>query len=299
MLKDQAAGLRAMKSQFKQTVASPKKTPDSETGADNLVRVIAVASGKGGVGKTNVSVNLGVALSKLGQKVMLMDADFSLANVDIMLGLNTPFNLSHVINGEKTLRDILQSGPSGLKIIPASSGVKRLANLSPQENMGLLREFERLGSDMDILIIDTAAGIADSVVTFCQAANDVLVVVCDEPASITDAYALVKVLSKDYQVQDFKLVVNMSRSPAQSKRLYEKFSRVCQQYLGVSITFFGAIPFDHDLRSAVQKQSPVILSFPESAAAKSFRAMAAGLTNKSAHKSTHYFGQFVRNMLKL
>lgn len=300
MLNDQAAGLRAMKGQFKQTVSSASAAPmsNADTQADTQVRVIAIASGKGGVGKTNVSVNLGVALSKLGQKVMIMDADFSLANVDIMLGLNTPFNLSHVINGQKNLREIVQEGPAGLKIIPASSGVKRLANLSPQENMSLLKAFERLGAEMDILIVDTAAGIADSVVTFCQAAQDVLIVVCDEPASITDAYALVKVLSRDYGVKDFKLVVNMSRSPAHSQRLYEKFAGVCQQYLQVSVSLFGAIPFDQDLRTAVQKQVPVVLSFPASHAAKAFGNMAQNLHGISNKSESGYFGKFVRSILK-
>jgi flagellar biosynthesis protein FlhG len=300
VLNDQAAGLRAMKGQFKQTVSSASDASLSKTATnlDTQVRVIAIASGKGGVGKTNVSVNLGVALSKLGQKVMIMDADFSLANVDIMLGLNTPFNLSHVINGQKNLREIVQEGPAGLKIIPASSGVKRLANLSPQENMSLLKAFERLGAEMDILIVDTAAGIADSVVTFCQAAQDVLIVVCDEPASITDAYALVKVLSRDYGVKDFKLVVNMSRSPAHSQRLYEKFAGVCQQYLQVSVTLFGAIPFDQDLRTAVQRQVPVVLSFPASHAAKAFANMAQNLHGISNKSESGYFGKFVRSILK-
>lgn len=300
VLNDQAAGLRAMKGQFKQTVpdTSQLNLSTPELDQDHRVRVLAIASGKGGVGKTNVSVNLGVALSKLGHQVMIMDADFSLANVDIMLGLNTPFNLSHVINGQKTLKEIVQPGPAGLKIIPASSGVKRLANLSPQENLGLLKEFERLGADMDVLIIDTAAGIADSVVTFCQAAQDVLVVVCDEPASITDAYALVKVLSRDYGVKDFKLVVNMSRSPAHSQRLFEKFSSVCKQYLQVSVSLFGAIPFDQDLRTAVQKQIPVVLSFPTSHAAKAFGNMAQKLHDKSDESQVGYFGKFVRSFLK-
>ncbi|AHF01563.1 cobyrinic acid a,c-diamide synthase [Thiomicrospira aerophila AL3] len=299
MHNDQAAGLRAMKGQIKQKVSASAPVLSDESSNDNRVRVIAVASGKGGVGKTNVSVNLGVALSKMGQKVMVMDADFSLANVDIMLGLNTPFNLSHVINGQKTLREIIQDGPAGLKIIPASSGVKRLANLSPQENLGLLKEFERLGTDMDLLIVDTAAGIADSVVTFCQAADDVLIVVCDEPASITDAYALVKVLSRDYSVKNFKLVVNMSRSPAHSNRLYEKFSSVCTQYLKVSISLFGSIPFDQDLRSAVQKQVPVVISYPSSHAAKAFDKMAQNLHASANSDSAGYFGQFVRNFLRM
>ncbi|VAW81634.1 Flagellar synthesis regulator FleN, partial [hydrothermal vent metagenome] len=167
---DQAAGLRRM--------AQP-----------NPVRAIAVTSGKGGVGKTNVSVNLSVALAERGRKVMLMDADLGLANVDVLLGLHPNGNLSHVIDGQRTLEEIIVRGPSNIMVVPAASGVKRLAELSTMENAGLIRAFSELNHDVDILIIDTAAGINESVTSFSRAAQEVVVVVCDEPASMTDAYA--------------------------------------------------------------------------------------------------------------
>lgn len=264
MLNDQAAGLRAMHANSTQTTdAQPQP-----------VRVIAVASGKGGVGKTNASVNLGISLSKLGHRVLLMDADMGLANVDIMLGLQTKYNLSHVLDGEKTLQEVIVEGPSGLKIIPAASGVRRMAQLSAMENAGIINAFTELNGDLDVLLIDTAAGIADSVVSFCRAAQEVVVVVTDEPASITDAYALIKVLSKDYQLTKFRLLANMSRTPAHGRQLYEKLAKVCEQFLDVSIDYLGTVPFDHDLREAVQKQIPVTLYRPNSEAAKSFRGMA-------------------------
>jgi flagellar biosynthesis protein FlhG len=267
MLNDQAAGLRAMRS---------GQTQQSQTGQGNPkpVRVIAVASGKGGVGKTNVSVNLGVSLSKLGKRVLLMDADMGLANVDIMLGLQTPYNLAHVLDGTKTLKEVIVEGPSGLKIIPAASGVKRMAQLTAMENAGIINAFSELNGELDVLIIDTAAGIADSVVSFCRAAQDVLVVVTDEPASITDAYALIKVLSRDYQVTRFRLLANMVRSEQHGRQLYDKFSRVCEQFLDVSLDYLGSVPYDNDLRDSVQKQVPVLLNKPNSAAAKSFKEMA-------------------------
>ncbi|MEA3406350.1 MAG: MinD/ParA family protein [Pseudomonadota bacterium] len=265
MLNDQAAGLRAMQSNH--------VTTDQPAGG-KPVRVIAVASGKGGVGKTNVSVNLGISLSKLGNRVLLMDADMGLANVDVMLGLQTQYNLSHVLDGEKTLQEIIVEGPAGLKIIPAASGVKRMAQLSAMENAGIINAFSELSSELDVLLIDTAAGIADSVVSFCRAAQEVVVVVTDEPASITDAYALIKVLSRDYQVSRIRLLANMSRSEQHGRQLYNKLSRVCEQFLDVSIDYLGTVPFDHDLREAVQKQSPVTVSYPNSAAAKSFKEMA-------------------------
>ncbi|WP_321324262.1 MinD/ParA family protein [Thiomicrorhabdus sp.] len=286
MLNDQAAGLRAMQTN--------KTTSSSET---QPVRVIAVASGKGGVGKTNVSVNLGISLSKLGHRVLLMDADMGLANVDIMLGLQTKYNLSHVLDGEKTLQEVIVEGPGGLKIIPAASGVRRMAQLSALENAGIINAFSELSGDIDILLVDTAAGIADSVVSFCRAAQEVVVVVTDEPASITDAYALVKVLSRDYQLTQFRLLANMSRTPGHGRQLYEKFAKVCEQFLDVSIDFLGSVPFDHDLREAVQKQVPVTVYRPNSIASKSFNDMAKQVERWPIPRGvTGYLQFFVENL---
>ncbi|MBE0493861.1 MAG: MinD/ParA family protein [Thiomicrospira sp.] len=295
MHNDQAAGLRAMRRspQTSRANLAQQKTTQKP------VRVITVASGKGGVGKTNLSVNLAISLSKLGGRVLLMDADMSLANVDIMLGLQTKYNLSHVLDGQKTLREVIVDGPGGIRIIPAASGVKRMAQLSALENAGIINAFAELSDELDVLIVDTAAGIADSVVSYCRAAQEVIVVVCDEPASITDAYALIKVLSRDYQVTRFRLVANMSRSPAHSQRLYEKFSRVCEQFLQVHIDYFGTVPFDQALRDAVQKQVPVTLNQPMSPSAKAFRDMAKKLqTWPVPSDATGYLQFFVESLFK-
>jgi len=287
MHNDQAAGLRAMHS----------NTQSSQEQAQHPVRVIAVASGKGGVGKTNVSVNLGIALSKQGNRVLLMDADMGLANVDIMLGLQTQYNLSHVLDGEKTLQDVIVEGPGGLKVIPAASGVRRMAQLSALENAGIINAFSELNGELDVLIIDTAAGIADSVISFCRASQEVVVVVTDEPASITDAYALVKVLSRDYQLSQFRLLANMSRTPAHGRQLYEKFAKVCEQFLDVSIDYLGTVPFDHDLREAVQKQVPVTVYRPNSIAAKAFQGMAQKIEGWPVSRGvTGYLQFFVENL---
>ncbi|WP_044409020.1 MinD/ParA family protein [Thiomicrospira microaerophila] len=278
MVNDQAAGLRAMQGAKKPSATTQAQArPEALNTASKPVRVVTVASGKGGVGKTNLSVNLAICLSQLGGRVLLMDADMSLANVDIMLGLQTRYNLSHVLDGEKTLAEVIVEGPAGIRIIPAASGVKRMSQLSALENAGIINAFSALSDDLDVLIVDTAAGIADSVVSYCRAAQEVIVVVCDEPASITDAYALIKVLSRDYKITRFRLVSNMSRSPAHSQRLYEKFARVCEQFLQVRIDFFGTVPFDNALRDAVQKQKPVTLLHPSSPSAQAFGAMAKKL----------------------
>jgi len=257
---DQATGLRQM--------ANPKP-----------VRVIAVTSGKGGVGKTNVSVNLAVALADAGRNVMLMDADLGLANVDVMLGLHPEHDLSHVVNGERTLEEVVVNGPAGLHIVPAASGVQAMAELSTAEHAGLIRAFSELSVPLDTLIVDTAAGIADSVVSFSRASQEVIVVVCDEPASITDAYALIKVLSRDHGVQRFRVLANMAHSAQEGRDLFAKISRVTERYLDVTLDFMGAVPYDDYLRKAVKRQKPVVEAYPRSRAAMAFKNLAQKAEN--------------------
>ncbi len=252
---DQAAGLRRM--------AQP--TP---------VRVIAITSGKGGVGKTNVSVNLAVAMADTGKQVMLMDADLGLANVDVLLGLQPDCNLSHVIDGQRSLEEVIVQGPSGIMVVPAASGVKRLAELSTMENAGLIRAFSELSHDVDTLIIDTAAGINESVTSFSRAAQEVVVVVCDEPASITDAYALIKVLNTGYGIQHFRVLANQAQSAQEGRELFNKISRVTDRYLDVTLEFMGVVPQDDYLRKAVRKQRAVVQAFPRSRAAMAFKNLA-------------------------
>ena len=238
------------------------------------VKVIAIASGKGGVGKTNVTVNLGVAMAAQGKEVVLLDADLGLANIDVMLGLHPQYNLLHVLDGSKTLSEIIVEGPSGLKIIPAASGVQKMAELSTAEHAGMIQAFSELDQHIDVLLIDSAAGIADSVVSFCKAAQEVVVVVCDEPASITDAYALIKLMSREHGVQRFHIVANMCRSIQEGRELFDKIALVCDRFLDVTLDFMGIVPFDEDLRHAVKKQRSVVEAFPRSKAATAFAHLA-------------------------
>jgi len=254
---DQAAGIRKMRQ------INPKP-----------VRVIAVTSGKGGVGKTNISVNLGVALAQMGKRVALLDADMSLANVDILLGLSPEFNLSHVLAGEKTLDDIMLKGPAGLKVIPASSGIQQMSELSTIEQAGIIRAFSEIDQNLDVLIVDTAAGISSSVVNFARACQEIIVVVCDEPTSLTDAYAYIKLLNRDYGLSKFHIVTNMVQSVQQGQQLFNKLSKVTDRYLDVSLSYTGAIPFDDYLRKSVQKQKPVVDIFPRSKAALAVKNLA-------------------------
>lgn len=254
-LPDQAAGLRRM--------SNPKP-----------VSVFAVASGKGGVGKTNVSVNLSLALAELGKKVMLMDADLGLANVDLMLGLRPVYNLSHVLTGERTLEEVIIDGPGGIKVIPAASGIKMMSELSPMEHAGVIRAFSELSLDLDMLLVDTAAGISDSVISFSHAAHEIIVVVCDEPASMTDAYALMKVLNQDQGVQRFRILSNMTHSAQEGQELFAKLVKVTDRFLDATLQYVGAVPYDDYLRKAVKKQRPVVEAYPRSRSAMAFKNLA-------------------------
>lgn len=251
---DQAAGLRTMKK--------------------NMVKVIAVTGGKGGVGKTNVSINLAIAMAQLGKRVMVLDADLGLANCDVMLGLRVQKNLSHVLNGEAELDDILIEGPAGIKIIPATSGSQNMTELSPAEHAGLIRAFSEMKTQVDILLIDTAAGISDMVMSFSRASQDVLVVVCDEPSSITDAYALMKILSRDHDVQRFKIIANMVRSLREGQELFAKLTRVTDRFLDVNLELVSTVPYDENVRKAARKQKAFVEAFPKSGASMAVKNLA-------------------------
>ncbi|WP_049721795.1 MinD/ParA family protein [Gilvimarinus polysaccharolyticus] len=243
------------------------------------VQVIAVSGGKGGVGKSNISVNLSIALAQLRRRVVLMDADLGLANVDVLLGISPKFTLADVLAGTHSLEEVMVTGPSGVKIVPAASGVQRMAHLSEAEHAGLITAFSELSSQIDVLIIDTAAGISDSVVSFARAANEILVVVCDEPSSITDAYALIKLLNKEYGVQRFRVVANMTRTSVEGQHLYNKLSGVCERFLDVALQYVGQVPFDESVRKAVQRQQAVLEYAPHSKVSQAIKLLAERVDN--------------------
>ncbi len=239
------------------------------------VQVIAVTGGKGGVGKTNVSVNLSLALADLGRRVMLLDADLGLANVDVLLGLTPKRTLADVINGECDLKDVLIQGPGGIRIVPAASGTQSMVQLSPMQHAGLIQAFSEIGDNVDVLVVDTAAGIGDGVVSFVRAAQEVIVVVCDEPTSITDAYALIKLLNRDYGMNRFRVLANMAHSPQEGRNLFAKLTKVTDRFLDdVALQYLGAVPYDESVRKAVQKRRAVYEAFPRSKCSLAFKAIA-------------------------
>lgn len=238
------------------------------------VKVLAVTGGKGGVGKTNLSVNMSLALAEMGRRVVLMDADLGLANVDVLLGLHAEYTLADVLNGSRTLREVLVRGPGGMKVVPASSGVQEMASLSPQEHAALIHAFSDLGEQIDVLVVDTAAGISDTVISFVRAAQEAVIVVCDEPSSITDAYALIKLLNIEHNMFRFRVVANMTRTTQEGQNLFNKLSTVCERFLDVSLQYLGHIPFDENVRKAVQNRKALLEYAPRSKAAQAIRSIA-------------------------
>jgi flagellar biosynthesis protein FlhG len=259
-------------------MAAPELSVIHNTRLDGLaqpVQVIAVTGGKGGVGKTSVAVNLAVALAQRNRRVVLLDGDLGLANADVFLGLSPRYTLAHVICGERTLDEVMVEAPQGFHLIPAAAGAADLAQMGAAEHLGLVRAFSGLATRLDVMIVDTAAGLSHSVMQFSQAAQHVMVVICDEPASITDAYALIKVLSRSHGVERFRVLANQIRTPGGGRELFQRFERVASRFLDVTLEYAGEIPDDDCLRRSVRGQRPVLDEYPGSPSARAFKKLAA------------------------
>jgi flagellar biosynthesis protein FlhG len=246
------------------------KAADDSTAS---VRTIAVTGGKGGVGKTCMAVNIATALAQSGHKVLLLDGDLGLANVDVMLGLTPRYTLEQMLSGERALQDILLKSPAGVQVVPAASGVAHMAALSNREHAAIVRAFATLPAAVDVLVIDTATGIGDSVLRFCSAAQQLLVVVSDEPASMTDAYALIKVLSRHHKVRRFNVLINRVKRGS-GGALFTRLQKVTDRYLDVQLQYAGEIPDDEALAKSVRAQRALLDAFPGCAAAKAIRKLA-------------------------
>lgn len=247
---------------------------EERRGHSSEVQVIAVTSGKGGVGKTNVVANLALAMAQTGKRVMVLDADLGLSNLDVLLGLVPVHTLEHVLAGEKRLDEIILTGPAGVQILPASSGIQELTVLTSDQQQLLRDEFDRLAQDVDVLLIDTGAGISSNVLFFAVAAQEIMVVASPEPTSITDAYALMKVLSSRFSEKRFRLLVNMVRRREEGPEVYRKIGLVADRFLNISIDYVGAIPVDDYVPMAVRRQRAVLDLFPQAPASREFQRLA-------------------------
>jgi len=237
-------------------------------------RVIAITSGKGGVGKTSIVANLGYAFTRMGKKVLILDADLGLGNLDVLLGLAPRFNLSHVIMDEKTIDDILVEGPGKMKILPASSGIQELTNLTRKQKINILTQLDQLIDNVDILLIDTAAGISPNVMDFNATAQEIVVVVSPEPTSITDAYALIKVLSLKYSEKVCKLLVNRTARPEEGREVFRQLHLVTDRFLDIKIDYLGCILDDANVTKGIKSQKIVSELFPDTQASRCFRELA-------------------------
>lgn len=240
----------------------------------NDIRVISVTSGKGGVGKSNVVVNLAVTLANMGKKVLVIDADLGIGNIDILLGLRPQFTMNHVLSGEKRLDEIIITGPGGIKVVPAGLGVQEYTSLGTPERLKLLDELDRLEEDFDVFIIDTEAGISENVTYFNVAAREILVVVSPEPTSITDVYALIKLLSTRYGERHFKVLVNMARDQKEAINVFEKLFNVSDRFLNISLDYMGCVLRDDLVGESVRRQKPVCQLYPNAKASRGFTALA-------------------------
>lgn len=263
---DQAEGLRRL-------ARGSKASPDrggTRLGAGST-RVIAVTSGKGGVGKTNLVVNMGIAMAQAGKHVVVMDADLGLANIDILLGLSPKYNLEDVIRGRKTMPEILLSGPAGIRIVPASSGVEELANLDPDRLDKLIRQVAWLGETADILLIDTGAGMSRNVTAFALAAQEVVLVTTPEPTAITDAYVMIKVIVSRNARARIGLLANMVVTREAGRMVYDRLNLLSSRFLGRGVDYLGCVFQDKAVTKSVERQTPYIIASPYALASASTR----------------------------
>ncbi len=260
------------------------------------VKTIAVASGKGGVGKTNMVANLAVAMKKLGKDVLVMDADLGLSSIDVLLQLAPAYTIQHVLNGERRLKDIIIDGPQGIKILPAGSGVQELTALNEFQRLRILEEFASFDGDVEVLLIDTAPGISENVAFFCIAAQEIIIITSPEPTALTDAYALIKVLSTRYQEKEFSVHVISARHADEGLEVFRRLSLAAGKFLNISLDYLGHIPCDSDVQRAVKVQRAFVDIFPQSAAARQIMEIATKmLTPRDGVKGTLQF--FIGNLL--
>ncbi len=290
---DQAEQLRKM---MQQADSKPK------------ARVITVTSGKGGVGKTSISINLAIQLTRLGKRVVVFDADFGLANIEVMLGVRPQYNLADMMFRGKDLADIITQGEEGISFISGGSGIQELASMNREQVMFLTSRLIALDKFADVIIVDTGAGISDSVLEFVLASTEVLLVATPEPTSITDAYALLKALNRkeEFVKEDtsIKMIANRVKNDAEGLNVYEKMSVVSEKFLNIPITYLGPVPMDDQISKAVMRQKPVSVINPDASSARAIKQIAEKLLELESEEAVtekrgmfQLFSNLIRNRM--
>jgi flagellar biosynthesis protein FlhG len=230
-------------------------------------RIVAVTSGKGGVGKSSIVSNIAYILGSNNEATYILDADLSLGNIDIMFGMVPKFNIKDLIEGKKSIEEIIVEGPGGIRLIPATSGISEFSSLTAEEKNILFSSFREL-PEYDFLIVDTSAGISSNVIYFNSISDDIIIVVTPDPASITDSYAVIKVLSKKTGRKDFNIIVNMAKDEDEGLEIYKKLLSVTDRFLDVYLDYMGHIPMDANVNMATKKQKLWVKQFPDAPATK-------------------------------
>jgi flagellar biosynthesis protein FlhG len=266
------------------------------TDKNKFVKTIAIASGKGGVGKSNIAANLAVAMSKLGKKVMIVDADLGLSNIHLLFNLAPKYSIQDLLSGDKTLKEVLVEGPYGIKLLPAGSGVQELTRIDEFQRLKLLEAFDAYDDDIDVLIIDTAAGIAENVTFFCSAAQEIIVVTMPEPTAWLDAYHLIKVLNTEYQEKRFHVLVNSARCKKDADETFLTLMTVSEKYMHISLDYLGYLPYDTHVQEAVRTRKAFSALFPKIFLTQCVKEIAQNLLNREEQvKGSLQF--FIGNLL--
>ncbi|MGE5328627.1 MAG: MinD/ParA family protein [Deltaproteobacteria bacterium] len=295
-MKDQADKLRQIISNIKsKNVVTPEVQPKEIP--KRTSRVITVTSGKGGVGKTNVAVNLGITLSEYGFKVIILDADFGLANIDVLFGIVPRFTLLDVINNKKNIAEILTEGPKNLKFISGGSGVEQLAKLDKVQLEKFIENISVLDKLADYIIIDTGAGVSENVISFVMAADEVLLVTNPEPTSITDAYALIKMVSNRDKNKNIKLIVNRAENQIEAENILKKLSMVADKFLSIKLSPLGYLINDEIVSKSVKMQQPFTIAFPKSNPTKQIRDICKKLVQIKVERDQGGIKSFVNKLV--
>jgi flagellar biosynthesis protein FlhG len=293
---DQASTLRRLMREARPEAdtASTTSKGGSARGAPaaTMPRVLAITGGKGGVGKTLTTANLGLCFANLGMRTLLIDGDFGLANLDVVMGVRVRHTIDDVLAGEQELSSVVVRGHDGLDVIPASSGVLKVPELGPVQKLALLDQIESLDEEYDVVLIDTPAGVSRSVQAWTSASAEVVIVASPEPTSLADAYATMKILNQTTREKRFKLVVNMARGEDEALRVYERLSSLAEEYLDVRVEYLGCVPFDEAMRKAVRERVPCVQRYPFSPAAANLRQMARQLACEPREGVTKGTAQF-------